>query len=180
MYADGAIHHDHHREQNIVIPSGVSPEALAELVRGFFSDKDNISDKDNFSDKVNFSDKDNISQRAGDQETGDFEEACVVNPDNIGEVTDTASREDFFHFVHPEVDDPEKENIHKQIKRLVRHFGVQQICEYLDELAKNRKILLPLEVKTAHEELIRMGMPDDNSFSYKNFAKYYRKSGQRL
>lgn len=83
--------------------------------------------------------------------------------------------EDLFHFIHPEVDDAEAVKVHQQVKRLVSRFGIQQICDYLSQMASERKILLPPGVKTAYDELVRMGMPEGEGFAYKTFEKYYKK-----
>lgn len=83
--------------------------------------------------------------------------------------------EDLFHFIHPEVEDCEEAKIHQSVKKLVSRFGIQQICDYLSQMARERKILLPLSAKTAYDELVRMGMPNGEGFALKTFEKYYRK-----
>lgn len=83
--------------------------------------------------------------------------------------------EEMFHFIHPEVDETQAVDVHKQVKRLVGRFGIQQICDYLNQLASERKVLLPPSVKVAYEELLRMGMPEGEGFAYKTFEKYYKK-----
>lgn len=83
--------------------------------------------------------------------------------------------EEKFHFIHPEVNETQAVDVHKQVKRLVGRFGIQQICDYLNQLASERKILLPPSVKVAYEELLRMGMPEGEGFAYKTFEKYYKK-----
>lgn len=82
---------------------------------------------------------------------------------------------ELFHFIHPEVNDAEAVSVHQQVKRLVSRFGIQQICEYLSQMASERKILLPTGVKAAYDELVRMGMPEGEGFAYKTFEKYYKK-----
>ena len=58
------------------------------------------------------------------------------------------------------------------------HIGVQDICNYLEALASERKILLPMNSRTAYDELTRIGMPTDNpgyEYEYKTFIKYYKR-----
>lgn len=85
------------------------------------------------------------------------------------------SDEELFHFIHPEVEDSEEVKIHQAVKKLVKRFGVKEICDYLSQRASEKKILLPQSVKVAYEELVRMGMPDGEGFALKTFEKYYRK-----
>lgn len=84
-------------------------------------------------------------------------------------------REELFHFVHPELDDEEAWRIHQAIKRLVKNQTIQDICLYLAKLEKEKKILLPITPGSAYKELVRMGMPDGEGFTIKNFQKYYKK-----
>lgn len=85
-------------------------------------------------------------------------------------------RKEIFHFVHPKLDDEEARKVSQEIERLVVRFGIQEICNYLSQLKAQEKILLPQNIKVAHEELGRMGMPiDKEGFDYKTFAKYYNK-----
>nr|WP_297654598.1 hypothetical protein [uncultured Prevotella sp.] len=83
---------------------------------------------------------------------------------------------EIFHFVHPCLEDEEAWKVHREVERLVGRFGIQEICEYLSQLKAQKKLLLPQNVKVAHEELARMGMPvGKDGFDYKTFAKYYNK-----
>lgn len=88
--------------------------------------------------------------------------------------TPTVTDEEMFHFIHPDVDSCDEMKIHQQIKNVVKRFGVQEICEYLNQLAGKQKVLLPQSVSTAYEELTRMGMPVGD-VAYKTFAKYYKR-----
>ena len=83
--------------------------------------------------------------------------------------------EEMFHFVHPSLDDEEGWKIHKEVKRLVKRQSVQGICLYLNEMAKDKKILLPPMLSAAYTELVRMGMSDGEGYTLKTFMKYYRK-----
>lgn len=83
--------------------------------------------------------------------------------------------EELFVFVHPEVDDAEEAMIHRQVKRLVRHFGMKEICDYLYDMAKAKKILLPQRVNAIYDELVRMGMPTGEGYAQKTFEKYYKR-----
>ena len=83
--------------------------------------------------------------------------------------------EEWFHFIHPEVDDSEEVKIHQAVKKLVKRFGVKEICDYLSQLAREKKVLLPQKPNVAYDELVRMGMPNGERFALKTFEKYYRK-----
>jgi hypothetical protein len=83
--------------------------------------------------------------------------------------------EELFHFIHPSVDSREEWQIHEEVKRLVTRQGIQEICQYLKQLADDRKILLPQNAERAYNELVRMGMPDGEGYSLKTFQKYYKK-----
>jgi hypothetical protein len=83
-------------------------------------------------------------------------------------------QEELFHFVHPEVEDEEAWRIHQAVKRLVKNQSIQDICNYLLELRKVNKILLPSSPSAAYAELVRMGMPHGEGFNESTFRKYYR------
>lgn len=83
--------------------------------------------------------------------------------------------EELFHFIHPEVDDSEEVKIHQSVKKLVKRFGVKEICDYLSQMAGEKRILLPQKPNVAYDELVRMGMPNGEGFALKTFEKYYRK-----
>ena len=84
-------------------------------------------------------------------------------------------QEELFHFIHPEIEEEEAWHIHKAIKRLVVHHGIQDICRFLNEMARDKKILLPQSAEMAYTELRRMGMPDGEGFGKKYFMRYYNK-----
>lgn len=82
---------------------------------------------------------------------------------------------EFFHYIDPNVDDEEQQaRLHRQIVRLVSQHSIQDICARLHELRNKGLLLLPQNVKSAYDELVRMGMPTDKpGFNYKTFEKYY-------
>ena len=83
--------------------------------------------------------------------------------------------EERFHFIHPEIEDDEAWRIHKAIKRLVAHQKAKEICQYLYEQKKERKLLLPDSPDVMYNELERMGMPTGDGFSKKYFSGCYKK-----
>lgn len=86
-----------------------------------------------------------------------------------------SAQTELFHFIHPSVPPAEEHEIHRQVQRLVRRFGIQEICRFLTEMKNNQKLLLPQGVKIVYDELRRMGLPaDGEGFDYKTFAKYYK------
>ncbi len=84
-------------------------------------------------------------------------------------------KEDLFHFIHPELDDEEAWHIHDAVKRLVANQKVPEICEYLKELKKNGKVMLPSNSLVMYNELVRLGMPTSDGYSEKHFKNYYIK-----
>lgn len=105
------------------------------------------------------------------------EDACM---DSLSATTDNihAEAEELCHFIHPKLygDDKKMNEVHKEIKGLVKNFGVQDICSYLKEMRQQEKVFLPTGVQQALDELQRMGMPTDKKgYDYKTFAKYYNK-----
>lgn len=83
-----------------------------------------------------------------------------------------------FRYIHPKLAQEEDEcrQIHRSLVHLVTHFGVQDICIYLNDLRQQQKILLPQSVQLVYDELVRLGMPvEEKGYDYKTFAKYYNK-----
>ena len=81
--------------------------------------------------------------------------------------------EELFKFIHPSISGEEEWQIHEEVKRLVTHHGVQEIGQYLYQMAREKKILLPQMPSVAYAELVRMGMPSSEGFNKKTFLKYY-------
>lgn len=100
-------------------------------------------------------------------------EVVSTQPNEVDEVKGQPHDEDRFHFVHPELDDEEAWRIHKAVKRLVEHQGLQEICRYLSQLGNEKKILLPQNAEKMYNELVRMGMPNGEGYNIKTFMKYY-------
>lgn len=82
---------------------------------------------------------------------------------------------DLFHYIHPSVYKEQEWQIHNEIKNLVTRFGIKDICNYLLQLRKDKKVLLPESPQAAYQELVRMGMPNGDGFNEATFRKYYRK-----
>lgn len=90
---------------------------------------------------------------------------------------DTEEDGELCHFIYPGLEEEEALKVHRQIKDVVRRFGMKDICAFLKRLADDDKLLLPQVPQNAFDELHRMGMPsqDVKGFGYDNFCKYYRK-----
>lgn len=106
---------------------------------------------------------------------GNFHFGMVENA-NVENVSsnDSDRNEERFHFVYPEVEDDEAWRIHDAVKRVVVSQGIQEICQYLLQLRKENKVLLPLSPSSAYTELVRMGMPHGEGFSESTFRNYYK------
>jgi hypothetical protein len=83
------------------------------------------------------------------------------------------SDEELFHFIHPEIEGEEAWRNHHAIKRLVANYRVPEICTYLKEQKQKGKLLLPLNPSSLYTELVRLGMPNGDGFSEKNFSNVY-------
>ena len=82
--------------------------------------------------------------------------------------------EELFHFIHPEIEEEEAWKIHRAIKRLVANQGLQEICQYLNDMSDTKKIMLPINAEKMYNELVRLGMPDGEGYSLKYFKNHYR------
>jgi len=85
--------------------------------------------------------------------------------------------EELFKYIHYDIiDEDERVHIHKAVCNIVRLPKVQQICDALEELKKNKKILSSIDPKAMLAELRRLGMSADlPGFSDQNFYSYYKK-----
>ena len=99
-------------------------------------------------------------------------------PVEVEEETQVVSHqpdEELFKFIHPSICGEEELKIHDEVKRLVTHQKIPEICQYLHLMARNNKILLPQMPSVAYAELVRMGMPTTAGYSEKYFKKHYHK-----
>ena len=81
-----------------------------------------------------------------------------------------------FRFIHPALDDEAILQVHREVTHLCRHFGIQDICAYLNHLASTGRVLQPQSAQSIYDELTRLGMPASSpGFDYKTFMKYYRR-----
>lgn len=81
-----------------------------------------------------------------------------------------------FRFIHPALDDEAILQVHREMTHLCRHFGIQDICAYLNHLASTGRVLQPQSAQSIYDELTRLGMPASSpGFDYKTFMKYYRR-----
>ena len=109
------------------------------------------------------------SETAGNRSSGLDSLGGVASEPSESEVS-----EELFKFIHPSVTGNQERLIHDEIKHLVARQGIQEICQYLLQMRRDNKILLPQSPSTAYEELVRMGMPNGVGFNESTFRKYYR------
>jgi hypothetical protein len=113
----------------------------------------------------------NADSRAADETEV---EVVSTQPNETKKAEDVVGRnEEGFHFVHPEIDDDEAWRIHDAVKRLVARQGIQEICQYLKQMADEKKILLPQNAEKVYNELVRMGMPNGEGYTLKTFRNCY-------
>ena len=82
--------------------------------------------------------------------------------------------EEKFHFIHPAMDEEQETQIHNEVKRLVKRQGIQMICQHLAHMQSEGKLLLPPNPSAIYKELVRMGLPQGDGYSEKNFKNNYR------
>ena len=109
------------------------------------------------------------SSSGAEDVTPDF--SSSVNPEsNSGNIPQ-------FKYIHVAVtDDNERAKVHKMMCNIVRLPRMQQVCDELYILMKNRKVLCTINPEAMLKELRRIGLPgeDQEGFSQKNFQHYYR------
>lgn len=106
--------------------------------------------------------------------TNDDEKEPKMQVDSEGDVNgEEPAEEKRFSFIHVEIEDEEAWRIHRAIKRLVANFRIPEICNYLKEQKQNGKLMLPLNPSVMYNELVRLGMPNGEGFSEKNFSNIY-------
>lgn len=82
---------------------------------------------------------------------------------------------EIFAYIHYSITDKDKQiKITKSIKHIVSTLSLPQIGEALREMKKRNEIYYPKPKSKLHEELKRMGLPDEytRGFSIHNFKKY--------
>lgn len=107
------------------------------------------------------------------------QEKINTKPDEFAPQMPTATqmgKEELFKYIHYDIiDENERLHIHKAVCNIVRLPKIQQICDALAELIKDKKVLSTIDQSAMLAELRRLGMPADQpGFSDKNFYSYYR------
>ena len=102
-------------------------------------------------------------------------EEVKTTASNQSAMSNQEHNEERFHFIHPEIEDEEAWRIHYAIKRLVANYRIPDICMYLKEQKQNGKLMLPSNPSNMYNELVRLGMPNGEGFSEKNFSNSYTK-----
>ena len=101
------------------------------------------------------------------------DELARLNNKLVFSPTHCVPDKELFKYIHPAICDEEALHIHEEVKRLVIHYGIPEICQYLYQMAGEKKIMLPQMPSLAYNELVRMGMPTTTGYSEKCFQKYY-------
>ncbi len=81
-----------------------------------------------------------------------------------------------FKYIHPSVtEDNEKWQIHREVQNLVQYLPLTEICKYLRQMYKEKRVYLNVKAEAMYNELHRLGMPDETTqgFSQKNFQNYF-------
>jgi hypothetical protein len=103
--------------------------------------------------------------------------AAVPAPETASDVQTRSCEEErdeeLFHFIHPAIQREQEWAIHDEVKHLVARHSMQEICQYLQQMASEKKILLPLMPSVAYAELVRMGIAQRVGYNESTFRKYY-------
>ena len=125
---------------------------------------------------INHGNKDlTINVPAGTNVT-DIVRAFMSDAEEVETVDDSQPIPEF-KYIHIEVtDENERAKVHKMMCNIVRLPRMQQVCDELYKLMKNRKVLCTINPEAMLKELRRIGLPgeDQEGFSQKNFQHYYR------
>lgn len=151
-YAPGAIHLDHHKDLNIDVKS---VDDAIRLMSTFMSDRAEDVTPEYTS-----------SPASDNRPKNDF---SSVRPESNSDIP-------LFKYIHPSViAEDEKRQIHLEIQNLVRHLPLPEICKYLRQMYKQKRVYLNVRTDAMFDELHRMGMPDESNqgFSQKNFQNYF-------
>ena len=109
-------------------------------------------------------------------EVSDIVKSCMADAEDV-EPVDNSKPIPEFKYIHIEVtDEKERAKVHKMMCNIVRLPRMQQVCDELYKLMKNRKVLCTINPEAMLKELRRIGLPgeDQEGFSQKNFQHYYR------
>ena len=80
-----------------------------------------------------------------------------------------------FKYIHVSItESAERMQIHNTVCNIVRLPRMQQVCDELYQLMKNRKVLCSINPDAMLKELRRLGLPSEEGFSDKNFYYYFR------
>lgn len=152
-YAPGAIHLDHHKDLNIDVKS---VDEAVRLMSTFLSEH-----------AEDITPEYSSSPASDNRPKNDFSSVSSESNSDIP----------LFKYVHVAVtDEKEREQIHRMIHNIVHLPKMQQVCEELYKMMKDRKVLCTINPDSMLAELRRMGLPngDINGFSDKNFYRCYR------
>ena len=107
---------------------------------------------------------------------GNFQFGMVDKVNNNPNDTPNANDndEEKFYFIHPAMDEEQERKIHNEVKRLVKRQSIQMICQHLVHMRNEGKLLLPPNPSAIYKELVRMGLPQGDGYSEKNFKNNYR------
>ena len=145
----------------------------------FFACRKDANAKANRTNFLKYMQKIELAQKAA--AASPDEKGTPLNPPIKGEDNPSprgsqeGTTDELCHFVHPSVDSSQEWQIHNEIKRLVKRQGIQEICQYLQQLSIEKKVLLPQIAEKAYSELVRLGMPNGDGYSLKTFMKYYKR-----
>jgi len=147
-YNFGTVNNDHSRHVTINAPGA----DISSLVRNFFAE--------------DVTPEYTSSPASDNRPKNDF---SSVRPESNSDIP-------LFKYIHPSViAEDEKRQIHLEIQNLVRHLPLPEICKYLRQMYKQKRVYLNVRTDAMFDELHRMGMPDESNqgFSQKNFQNYF-------
>jgi hypothetical protein len=81
-----------------------------------------------------------------------------------------------FKYIHPSIiSESEKRQIHGEIQNIVRSLPLREVCRYLRQMYKDKRVYLNVKIDAMFDELHRLGLPDENTpgYSFNNFKNYF-------
>lgn len=147
----------------------MTAEELAEVLRAVNANRPHVTQTMNFNGS--------IGQQIAhvDKIEAHFDKDMGMQVVSDGVVTEPSvqPQEELFSHIDPTViEESEQRRIHLTVKNLVTKFDLAQICERLNEMARNREIFVGKKEKL-YDELVRMGMPTGDGFSLKSFLNKF-------
>lgn len=81
-----------------------------------------------------------------------------------------------FKYIHPSItSEKEQKQISGEVQNLVQNFPLPEVCRYLRQMYKDKRVYLNVKIEAMFDELHRLGLPSEETpgYSFKNFKNYF-------